>query len=271
MRPSISIVVPAYNESGNLEGAVRDVVAIAHGRCEYEIIIVDDGSRDGTAELADQLAAEYHSVHALHHACNQGFAAAYRTGLEHARFDYFTFVPGDHEVAPESLAAIFDAVGGADVVVPYHGTPWNRAWHRRALTRICTSQLNLLFGYGLRYFQGPAVYPTRLARSLPKTTTGFFFATEMLVHALAMGLSWVEVPLTHKERAYGQSKAVRWSNIVNAQVTILKLWWSIRVRGKSLNAHDLAREQPTPIFSHSSFRPEAVAHSGTSISAGRSA
>ena len=195
VRPSISIVVPACNEIRNLECADCDVVAIAHGHGEYEVIVVDDGSQDGTAELADHLAAEYHTVRALHHACNRGFAAAYRTGLEHARFEYVTFVPSDHEVAPESLAAIFDAVGTADVVVPYHGTTWNRSWHRRALTWICTSQLNLLFGYGLRYFQGPAVYSTRLARILPKTTTGFFVATEMLVHVLYIEVGPVDSPM----------------------------------------------------------------------------
>ena len=128
---------------------------------------------------------------------------------------------------------IFAAVGKADIVVPYHGTPWNRAWHRRVLTWICTTQLNILFGRRLKYYQGPAVYPTELARVLPIITTGFFFATEMLVNALVMGYSIVEVPLIHHERTYGQSKAVRGSNIVNAQATILRLWWSLRVRGEA--------------------------------------
>ena len=59
---------------------------------------------------------------------NLGFAAAYRSGLERASLPYFTFLPGDNEVAPESVQAIFDAIGRADLVVPYHGTPWRRAW-----------------------------------------------------------------------------------------------------------------------------------------------
>jgi hypothetical protein len=134
-------------------------------------------------------------------------------------------------VAAESVEEIFNAVGKADLVVPYHGTPWNRTWQRRVLTWICTTQLNVLFSRNLKYFQGPAVYPTELARVLPINTTGFFFATEMLVNALLMGYSYVQVPLTHHERTYGQSKAVKASNIVDAQMTILRLWWSLRVRG----------------------------------------
>jgi glycosyltransferase involved in cell wall biosynthesis len=228
---SISVVVPAYNEMGNLEGAVRDVVHALRSFDEFEVIIVNDGSKDGTAEVADNLAATLPGVRVIHHEVNRGFSESYRTGMKHACMAYFTFVPGDHEVAPESIEEIFGAVGKADIVVPYHGTPWNRAWHRRILTWICTTQLNVAFGRRLKYYQGPAVYPTELARMLPNNTTGFFFATEMLVNALVMGYSIVEVPLIHRERTYGHSKAVQGSNIVNAQLTIIRLWWNLRVRG----------------------------------------
>jgi glycosyltransferase involved in cell wall biosynthesis len=242
---SISVVVPAYNEMGNLEAAVRDVVHALRSFDDYEVIIVNDGSKDGTGEVADRLAASLDRVSVIHHETNKGFSASYQTGLKHARMAYFTFVPGDHEVALESVEGIFDAVGKADIVIPYHGTPWNRTWHRRLLTWICTTQLNVLFSRHLKYFQGPAVYPTDLARALPNTTSGFFFATEMLVNALMMGYSWIEVPLIHHERAYGQSKAVKPGNIVSAQLTILRLWWLVRVRGQVL-ARPPAAQEPVP-------------------------
>jgi hypothetical protein len=84
---------------------------------------------------------------------------------------------------------------------------------------------------------------------LPINTSGFFFATEMLVNALLMGYSWIEVPLTHHERTYGKSKAVALSNIVNAQLTILRLWWNLRIRGGVLNRPTLALE-PRPALTH---------------------
>jgi len=165
---------------------------------------------------------------------------------------YFTFVPGDHEVKVDSIQTVFSAVGSADLVVPYHGTPWNRAWHRRVLTFVCTTEINVLFGHHLKYFQGPTVYPTALARALPITTHGFFFCTEMLLNALAMGYSLVEVPLVHHERQYGQSKAVKLSNIVNAEKTILRLWLNLRVRnGVAPRPSSLAPvEEPSPAFDH---------------------
>src|SRR5215213_3160176 len=247
---TISVVVPAYNEMGNLEAAVLDVVHALRTFDDYEVIIVNDGSKDGTGEVADRLAATLDRVRVIHHEQNRGFSASYRTGLANARMAYFTFVPGDHEVALESVEEIFDAVGKADLVVPYHGTPWNRTRQRRVLTWICTTQLNILFGRNLKYFQGPAVYPTALARVLPINTRGFFFATEMLVNALLMGYSFVEVPLIHHERTYGQSKAVKPANIVNAQLTIIRLWWTIRMRGNVAARPTLHRE------SRPTLRPE---------------
>jgi dolichol-phosphate mannosyltransferase len=255
---TLSVVVPAYNERDNLEAAVRDTLHALRTFDDYEVIIVDDGSRDGTAEVADRLAATLDKVSVVHHSPNQGFSASYQTGLKHARMAYFTFVPGDHEVALESVEGIFNAVGQADIVVPYHGTPWNRTWHRRVLTWICTTQVNLLFGHHLKYFQGPAVYPTALARALPITTGGFFFATEMLINALGMGYSWIEVPLTHHERTYGQSKAVKPSNIVNAQLTIVRLWWNVRVRGQVVARPSLPLQDETL----PTIRPEVQTPSG---------
>ena len=254
---TMSVVVPAYNEMGNLEYAVRDVVNALRTFDDYEVIIVNDGSQDGTREVADRLAATIDRVRAIHHEQNRGFAASYQTGLRNARMAYFTFVPGDHEVAAESIEGIFGAVGKADLVVPYHGTPWNRTWHRRVLTWICTTQVNLLFSRNMKYFQGPAVYPTALARVLPITTSGFFFATEMLVNALLMGYSWIEVPLTHHERTYGQSKAVKPSNIVDAQLTILRLWWSLRVLG-GIATRPKSSEEPGPAFSPDAGRGSAL-------------
>lgn len=230
---TISVVVPAYNEARNLDDAVRVVIAASERFENFEILIVNDGSADDTGAVAERIAASDPRVRVIHHPRNLGFAAAYETGLAHARLEYVTFVAGDNEIAPASLVDIFAAVGSADMVVPYHATPWKRAWYRRMFTWVSVSEINVLFGWHLRYYQGPTVYLTPLAKALPRKTRGFFFITEMLVHALAARYTWVEVGLEHQERAFGRSKAVAWSNIVSAEKTILRLWWDIRIRGQN--------------------------------------
>jgi glycosyltransferase involved in cell wall biosynthesis len=245
-RRTISVLIPAYNELQNLEGSVCDALAACRDFDDYEVLIVDDGSTDGTGALAEQLASTLDHVRVIHHARNRGFGAAYGTGLVAARMACFTFVPGDHEIAPESVTHIFGAVGKADLVVPFHATPGKRPFLRRVLTWISTTQVNLLFGWNVKYYQGPVVYPTELARLLPRTTAGFYFATEMLAHALDAGYSYAEIGLTHRERTYGRSKAVAWSNAANAQWTILKLWWHIRVRHQNRVPRALPAEQTEP-------------------------
>jgi glycosyltransferase involved in cell wall biosynthesis len=227
---AVTIFIPAYNEVANLEGTIGDVLEATGSVSDYEIIVVDDGSTDGTGELADALADRTTRVRVIHNPRNLGLAAGYRRALAEARMPHFTFVPGDREVSTESIKHILSAVGSADVVVPYHANSHARLWHRRLLTCTSTALINFLFGLRLRYYQGPCVYPTALARSLRTTNSGFFFLAEMLVQALRRGHSYVEVGLIHQERLSGHSKAVSVRNIRRALATILRLWWALRVR-----------------------------------------
>jgi dolichol-phosphate mannosyltransferase len=247
---TLSVIVPAYNESHAIEGVVANIEAAAPALDDVEIVIVDDGSTDDTGQIADMLARDHAEVTVIHHPRNRGFAAAYGSGLARARMEYVTFLPGDNEVALGSITNIFNAVGTADIVVPYHATPWNRTWYRRFLTWVCVTEINLFFGWHVKYTQGNAVYPTELARILPITSPHFFFITEMLVHALVAGYSYVHVPLTHQERTYGRSKALSLKNIANAEMTMLRLWWNVRVHGR--------RVVPQAAAGHTLMTPEGA-------------
>lgn len=228
----VSIFVPAYNEVRNLEWAIRDIVSAAEDELEdYEILLVDDGSTDGTGELADRLAREHPKIRVIHHKQNLGIAAGCVHALDEAKMDYFSFLPADREISVTSIRNIFAAVGTTDIVIPYHENTWARPLHRRFLTRASTSLVNVLFGLRLKYFQGPCIYPTPLARGLPKTAGGFYFLTEMLVCALRAGYCYAHVGLIHQERAHGQSKAVSLKKILMALKAIAVLWWAIYVKG----------------------------------------
>lgn len=227
----VSIIVPAYNEGRNVASALYGVLLAARealGR-DFEIIAVDDGSTDNTGSTIEALASAWPELTALRHGRNLGLKAAYETGLARATMPYVCWAPGDGEMATESITAILKAVGTADLVVPFHGTPERRTWFRRLLTWGSTTQLNLLLGHSLNYFQGTVVYPTEMARRLPRTESGFFFCAEMLTHALDEGLTYTEVPLVHTDRAHGVSKAVSLRAIVRAQLLILRLFYRLRL------------------------------------------
>jgi dolichol-phosphate mannosyltransferase len=234
---ALSILVLAFNERDNLAGAVSDIQGAAAVLDDYEIVIVNDGSTDGTGRVADCLAAKHADVRVLHHDVNRGLRAGYETGLDAARMERVIWLPADREMTAASICRIFAAVGSADLVLPYHGNPAARPWFRRLLTWVSTTEINLLLGHRLRYYQGTAVYPTALARALPKTVDGFFFCAEMLVYAMTLGLTYTQVPLTHQERTYGVSKAVSWRRIWDAQLAVLRFWWRLVLCRQRLNLH----------------------------------
>jgi len=231
----VSVFLPAFNEADNLERAVGDVVwAASQVLTEYEILVIDDGSTDGTGALADRLARENPRIRAIHQPRNMGIAAAYERALGEAKLDHFSFLPADGEIARESVRDILGSVGRADIVAPYHQNPLARERHRRLLTWASTGLVNVLFSQRMHYYQGPCIYPVALARALPKSAGGFYFLTQMLIHALHAGYTYVEVGLTHVDRTHGRSKAVSAKNIVKALRTIAQVWWAIHLGGEAV-------------------------------------
>ncbi len=126
-RRSISVFVPAYNEAGNLEVAIRDIVSAADEAFEdYEILIVNDGSTDGTGEKAERLAQENSRIRVIDNPGNIGLARCFQMALAQAEKDHFVFLPGDHEIAVQSVREIFASVGRSDLVVAYIENPQAR-------------------------------------------------------------------------------------------------------------------------------------------------
>ncbi len=232
----VSVFVPAYNEAGGIEAAIRNIVRAGEELLEdFEILLVDDGSTDGTGPLVDRLAAGDRRVRVIRHPSNLGLRTGFENALRTAKMEFFAFLPGDNEVHLDTIRNIFRAVGKADVVVPYHTGQAARPWHRKLMTITCRTLLNVLLGNRLKYYQGPNVYPTPVARALPRRSKGFFFLTEMTAYAVRMGVSTVEVPIIHQERNQGQSKAISTQSILRALKVILVLWWEISVQRRTVS------------------------------------
>jgi glycosyltransferase involved in cell wall biosynthesis len=232
MTHTLSVIITAYNERENLEATVDVVLgALTDLFDDFELIIVDDNSTDGTADVADRLAIRYPAIRVLHHAPNRGFAASYRHGVSEARMTHVGLVTGDNEMRPESVRAIFAAVGTADVVVPYQANQQDRPWLRRTLSRLFTWIVNRLFGLRLRYFQGPCVYPTAFAQGLPMSTQGFALLTEMLLRTVKAGYSYAEIPMHIQPRRYGRSSALSFRNAITAAALVARLYVELQLSG----------------------------------------
>src|SRR5213076_1357856 len=106
--PSLSIFFPAYNDSGTIASMViRAVKTAAELTPDFEVIIVDDGSADGTAEIADELARTYPHVRAVHHPINRDYGAALQTGFRSATKEFIFYTDGDAQYDPAELSLLW--------------------------------------------------------------------------------------------------------------------------------------------------------------------
>ena len=226
-------MVPALNEEENLEATVvRLIDALTVTVDDYEIIIVDDGSRDATGAIADRLAADHAAVRVLHNSRNTGLGCCYVQGYREASKTFFVYIPGDNTWPYRSLVELFGNLGRADIITSYAINPEVRPLGRRLISRFFTGILNLLFGRDLQYFNGLTVYPIEFLRRNPATTFGFGFQAEVLLKALNTGLSYIEVALPIDERTAGQSKAVTLRNVLGVLSTVVRLFFDLRIRGR---------------------------------------
>lgn len=144
MMRSLTIIVPAYNEADKVGSVVEMLVDLGHQELDtFEIIVVDDGSSDGTGAIADRLAAQHPEIRVIHQPGNTGVGAAYTAALHAARMPMITLVPGDDAFAPSGIRDLFRTVGTADMIITYRANPSARSPVRRLLSVICNRLLRL--------------------------------------------------------------------------------------------------------------------------------
>lgn len=223
--PTLSVLVMAYNEAENIQPVVHELVdALRDLGASWELVIINDGSTDGTAERADALAAALPGVRVLHHAANQGLGGVYRSGFAAARGDYLTFFPADGEFPAAILAQFLPLMAQADMVLGYLDQPdlpaaaRVLAWGERLLYR-------LLFG-SLPRFQGVLMFRRTLLEAIPLTSTGRAWTVlmELILRAHRRGYRLISVPTALRPRLSGESKVNNWRTVLDSfrQLAVLR-------------------------------------------------
>jgi glycosyltransferase involved in cell wall biosynthesis len=243
----LSYFFPAHNEEANLAGLVEEALATLPSLAEsFEIIAVDDGSRDRTAAIADELAAAHPDVvRAVHHPTNLGYGAALRSGLAAARYELVAFTDGDRQFQVRDIGRLTERLGGADnpdVVVGFR--------IKRADPPIRTIYARL-YRLANRIFFGLTVTDVDCACKLFRREAldglrvesgGAFFSAELLIKLHAAGRSIVEVGVPHYPRTAGSPTGAKPSVVFRA----VKDFWLLRLRMWSNRA--LAMRSGEPIL-----------------------
>jgi hypothetical protein len=222
---TLSIVIPALNEEGNLPDTLQAAVAAAKANFDdYEIIVVDDGSTDRTGVIAEAARAENPKIQVLSHPSPRGFGSSYQAGRRRARMEYTVMVHGDNAQEEGSLRKLFSHVGKADVIIGIIENPEFRPLTRRLISAAYTGLLNALLGLRLKYYNGLQIHRTEWLHSFELQSTGFGFQAEVLVGALRAGMGFIEVPIRWRERPRGgATKIFKPANVTSVFKTLGRL------------------------------------------------
>ncbi|WFB37872.1 glycosyltransferase family 2 protein [Kiritimatiellota bacterium B12222] len=224
----LSIVIPVYNEVETLESIVELVRSIDTG-LEREILLVDDGSSDGTRELLPQLEAKYEDVRMALHEVNKGKGAALHTGFELATGDLILIQDADMEYDPEDYPALLNPIleGRADVVYGsrFLGGGSHRVvyyWHSLG-NKFLTTFSNMMTNINLTDMEVCyKVFKSEYLKALDLKENRFGFEVEVTAKIARSGAVIYEVPISYYGRSYEEGKKITWKDGVRAIWCILK-------------------------------------------------
>ena len=217
--PSISLVMPAYNEADNIEPMVAEATPALEANADsYEIIVVDDGSADETAAVTRRVMETHPHVRLVEHPVNKGFGAAVFSGFTSAEKDWIFYTDADRQFVLSELERFVPYMDEADLIAGYRAPrrdPFLRVFYGKGWSALCT----LVFGYTVRDVDcGFKLFRREIIESLAPqiASRGATFSIEWLVRAKRAGYRFVELPVSHRPRVAGSQTGANIDVIVRA-------------------------------------------------------
>jgi glycosyltransferase involved in cell wall biosynthesis len=228
---TLSLVFPAFNEAENLPPLLESAIAIGEGLGRpFEIVIVDDGSRDRSAELLAEWCAEDERIRAVHHAANRGYGAALRSGLREARGELVFFSDADLQFDLAEIRQLLAHAEDFEVVAGYRA-PRRDPWHRRVIAGLWGGLVRRLFDLPVRDIDCAfKVFRRDVLQAIPIESIGAFVNTEILARARAAGFRIKQVPVSHRPRRSGRQTGAHPRVILRALIELSQLYSELHPR-----------------------------------------
>lgn len=222
---TLSLVLPAHNEEDNIEIVVRRALAVLpHVTAEFEILVVNDGSRDRTGVIIDRLARDDRRVIPIHHKVNRGYGGALKSGFKASRMEFVMFMDSDRQFDIADIRLLSPFVPLFDIVAGFR-MERSDPIHRRINAEVFNLAVRILFGVHLRDLDCAfKVFRGDLLRSLDLTTSGALINAEAQAKLRRQGATIVQIGVPHYARVAGQATGGSMRVILRAMGETVILW-----------------------------------------------
>ncbi len=226
----LSIFFPFWNEAKNIEQVVTSAIPVAEKYAQkWEIIMVDDGSKDDTYALATRLAKNHKNLRLVSHTPNIGYGSALKEGFLNAHYNVTVFTDGDAQFDFSEVYKFIDLIQDADIVIGYRKKRRD-SYGRHILMHLLKIWDYVFFKFyyrdidcGFKMFKKEA-----LEKIMPLRSDGAMITTEILAKAKKKKLIIKEVEVEHYPRKYGVQTGANVSVVVRAIIESFMLWWDIK-------------------------------------------
>ena len=222
----LTIFVSCYNEAPYIVRTLDTLRgALAELKFSYEIIVIDDCSRDGSTDLVEDYIRANPTERLLlrRNKHNIGWAQNYIDGAFIGKGKYYRIVCGDASEPKDTMIKVFREIGTADIIIPYYVTNAGRSWQRGFLSSAYVTLVNLISGFRLHYYNGLPVHLRYNVMRWHSNTRGFGFQADILCLLLEQGFTFKEVPVFAVEQKGGKSTALSFKNALSIGHTLLDI------------------------------------------------
>ena len=226
---SLSIFFPCYNEASNVGTMIDQAVQVgeAYG-IDYEVVVVDDGCSDNSAQIVEDRSKKNSRVKLVRHPKNMGYGAALRTGLKSVKKDLVFLTDGDNQFRLSEIEKLFSKIDSCDVVVGYRIDRRDKA-HRRLNGFLWTKLTRFLFGLPVRDVDCAfKLFRRRALEGLEPKSDHLLIHAEILARIKKKGFKIEEIGVTHYPRAAGLATATGVGRIFKTFGELFGLYWKIR-------------------------------------------
>src|SRR6478736_1840390 len=234
----LSIFFPAYNDSGTIASLVITALRTARKLTpDHEVIVINDGSKDGTADILNELASIYPQVRVVHHEVNRGYGGALRSGFATATRELVFYTDGDAQYDPAEMEALwrrFDP--GVDLVNGYKISR-SDPLHRIVIGRVYHHLVKTLFRLKVRDVDCDfRMMRKSIFDKVHLEKNSGVICLEMMKKITDGGFRIAEVPVHHYHRAYGKSQFFNFKRLFKTGIDVLRLWFALVIRREHLKA-----------------------------------